>query len=117
MLAATGGQVPRRPLPRSRARPSRPAGQVTGPEDYARSTLHSRIYTELRDLIAHHGFLTWTHFDAGIINMLKKMPNAVALERLAELGYHSFKGVDNPKSCIVAIFTTKVKMGGPLGKA
>lgn len=45
----------------------------------------------------------------GIINMLKKMPNATALERLNELAYHSFKNVDNPKSCIVSIFTTKPK--------
>ncbi|GFR45410.1 hypothetical protein Agub_g6786 [Astrephomene gubernaculifera] len=87
----------------------RASGQVTAPEDYARSTLHSRIYAELRDLIARHGFLQWHHFDQGIINMLKKMPNATALERLSELAYHSFKNVDNPKSCIVSIFTTKPK--------
>ncbi len=41
--------------------------------------------------------------------MLKKMPNNVAIERLNELAYHSFKNVDNPKSCIVSIFTTKPK--------
>ncbi|EFJ44596.1 hypothetical protein VOLCADRAFT_95237 [Volvox carteri f. nagariensis] len=87
----------------------RASGQVTAPEDYARSTLHSRIYAELRDLISRHGFLQWHHFDQGIINMLKKMPNATALERLNELAYHSFKNVDNPKSCIVSIFTTKPK--------
>ncbi|GIL76638.1 hypothetical protein Vretimale_8854 [Volvox reticuliferus] len=87
----------------------RASGQVTAPEDYARSTLHSRIYAELRDLITRHGFLQWHHFDQGIINMLKKMPNATALERLNELAYHSFKNVDNPKSCIVSIFTTKPK--------
>ncbi|KAG2489140.1 hypothetical protein HYH03_012366 [Edaphochlamys debaryana] len=87
----------------------RATGQVTPPEDYARSTLHSRIYAELRDLIGRHGFLQWHHFDQGIVNMLKKMPNATALERLNELAYHSFKNVDNPKSCIVSIFTTKPK--------
>ncbi|GIL55883.1 hypothetical protein Vafri_11357 [Volvox africanus] len=87
----------------------RASGQVTAPEDYARSTLHSRIYADLRDLITRHGFLQWHHFDQGIINMLKKMPNATALERLNELAYHSFKNVDNPKSCIVSIFTTKPK--------
>eukprot|EP00198_Chlamydomonas_reinhardtii_P004878 XP_001694214.1 predicted protein [Chlamydomonas reinhardtii] len=87
----------------------RASGQVTAPEDYARSTLHSRIYAELRDLIGRHGFLQWHHFDQGIINMLKKMPNATALERLNELAYHSFKNVENPKSCIVSIFTTKPK--------
>ena len=36
---------------------------MTAPEDYARSTLHSRIYAELRDLIGRHGFLQWHHFD------------------------------------------------------
>ncbi len=51
----------------------------------------------------------WDDFDQGIVNMLKKMPNPLALERLHELAYHSFKNVDNVKSCIVSIFTTKPK--------
>ena len=47
---------PPTPLPPSGA--LAPTGQVTAPEDYARSTLHSRIYGELRDLIDQHAYLT-----------------------------------------------------------
>ncbi|PNH12611.1 hypothetical protein TSOC_000414 [Tetrabaena socialis] len=69
-------------------------------------SVQSRIHALTRD----------NHVVLGIINMLKKMPNATALERLSELAYHSFKNVDNPKSCIVSIFTTKPKYQ-PAGSA
>lgn len=48
--------VPHSPSPSPSGSPLT-AGQVTAPEDYARSTLHSRIYSELRDLIDQHAYL------------------------------------------------------------
>lgn len=44
-----------------------------------------------------------------IVNVLRRMPNNVALERLSDLRYHSFKQGDNARAVIVAALGGKPK--------
>eukprot|EP00798_Chlamydomonas_sp_ICE-L_P006462 gene6462-3096_t len=61
-------------------------------EDYAKKMLASTVHEELCKAVATSSWLQWDHVDQGIIQLLTKLPELGAIQRLQDIGQRSFRG-------------------------
>ncbi|KAL6747073.1 hypothetical protein V8C86DRAFT_2920868 [Haematococcus lacustris] len=78
-------------------------------EDYSQQVLPPPVHKELVQAVTSNRWLAWEHFDQGVVQLIKRLPTASAVEKLQEISYHSFKNVDNIKGCIMSILNSKIR--------
>eukprot|EP00798_Chlamydomonas_sp_ICE-L_P012683 gene12683-15914_t len=81
-------------------------------DEYAKCVLNDALFSELSNAIEANHWLSWNVWDQGVVNLLSKLPEERAINKLKEISCRSFRNVDNITGCITTILSSTNRMNG-----
>eukprot|EP00798_Chlamydomonas_sp_ICE-L_P018885 gene18885-25443_t len=75
-------------------------------QEYAKCVLTGHMFEQLSAAIESNHWLSWSVWDQGVVNLLSKLPEERARNKLMEIGTRSFRNVNNITGCITTILSS-----------